>query len=132
MFPILELPLELIEPIVAAVHPRDIEALSRCGSRLIRDLTKRPRAEHYKLKEKYTCIRLCGEDHALQDRSRKVDDRRAWSVIPVSAPNLIHYRSRASMMKDIFRNRNLASYPKYVSLGSFFQDEDSTHGPWPF
>ena len=64
MFPLLELPLELLEHVVAVIHPRDIESLSRCGSRLIRDLTKKSRIEHYKLKGKYTCIRLCGERHS--------------------------------------------------------------------
>ena len=34
------------------------------------------------------------------------------------------------MLKDIFRNRDLASYPKYVSLGSYFFRENIVHGPW--
>ena len=132
MFPLLELPTELIEHVVAVVHPRNIEALSRCGSRLIRDLTKKPLVKHYELKSKYTCIRLCGEEHVKKGKARKVDDWRALTFIPVSAPARIHYRSRASVLKDILRNCSLASYPKYVSLGNYSPGENSTHGPWPF
>lgn len=131
MFPLLELPVELIEHVVAVVHPRDIEALHRCGSRLIRDLTKKPLVEHYEFKGKYTCIILCGEEPYFRDASCKVDDRRALSVIPVSAPDIMHYRSRSSMLMDVFRNRNLASYPRYVSLDSFPPGEHSTYGPLP-
>lgn len=102
MFPILDLPNELIRRIIELVHPDDMETFALLN-RLVYALATDTLSSHNALKKRYSSLKISylDYDHSIAQAQRSRDSNHALLLLA-----------------SIFKNPDVAYYPEVIHVGS--------------